>query len=251
MQPRTPSLNVEMLGTVARGLKDLKEKVVFVGGATIDLFILDPAAPPTRATDDVDCVVEVVERSEYHALEAELRSLGFEHSMSPGSPICRWLFCGIKVDVMPAEGDVLGFRNRWYRDAVTHAEQVVLPRGERIHVFSAPYLLASKLEAFRDRGREDFQASPDLEDVVALLDGHPGIEEKIDAAPGDVRQYLKEEFSRMLADGRFLQSLEGHLSAGSPVAEGERRSKRCLELIRRIAGPAGTAYGGRKTEGPS
>lgn len=34
MSPRKPSRNVEMLGVVAKGLKGLKEKVVFVGGAT-------------------------------------------------------------------------------------------------------------------------------------------------------------------------------------------------------------------------
>ena len=60
MPPRKSSRNVEMLGIVAKGLKELKEKVVFVGGATIDLFITDPAAPGTRETDDVDCVIELV-----------------------------------------------------------------------------------------------------------------------------------------------------------------------------------------------
>ncbi|MFA5140656.1 MAG: hypothetical protein WC728_15615 [Elusimicrobiota bacterium] len=241
MAPKTPSRNIEMLGIVAQGLKKLKEKVVFVGGATIDLFITDPAAPGTRATDDVDCVVELARRVEYYALEAELRALGFKHSMEEDAPICRWMFCGIKVDVMPTEGAVLGFSNRWYRDGVANAEQASLPNGERVYVFSMPYLLASKLEAFRDRGREDFQASKDLEDVIALLDGDPEAGEKINAAPADVRQYLREESARLLADGRFLLSLEGHLAAGSPVAEGERRAGKCLALMRRIAGPPAAA----------
>jgi len=142
---------------------------------------------------------------------------------------------------MPTEGAVLGFSNRWYRDGVAKAEQVALPNGERIYVFSVPYLLASKLEAFRDRGREDFQASKDLEDVIALLDGHPEAEEKINTAPADVRQYLSNELARMLADKRFLLGLEGHLSAGSSIVQGERRLNRCLALIRRIAGPTAAA----------
>lgn len=241
MPPKMPSPNIAMLGIVAQGLKRLKEKVVFVGGATVDLFITDPAAPGTRATLDVDCVVEIARRGEYHALEDELRALGFKHPTEENPPICRWIFRGIKVDVMPTEGAILGFSNRWYRDGMAKAEQVTLPNGEFVYVFSIPYLLASKLEAFHGRGREDFQASKDLEDVITLLDGHPEAEDKINAAPADAREYLRAEFSRMLANERFLQSLEGHLAAGSPIAEGERRLNKCLGLMRRIAGPAAAA----------
>jgi hypothetical protein len=230
-----------MLGVVAQGLKGLKEKVVFVGGATVDLFITDTAAPATRATYDVDCVVEIAKRAQYHALEDELRSLGFQHPMEENQPICRWMFRGIKVDVMPTDDSILGFSNRWYRDGVAEAEQVALPNGDRVYVFSLPYLLASKLEAFRSRGREDFQASPDLEDVIAVLDGNPAAEEKIGIAPANVRGYLGEEFARILADQRFIASLEGHLSAGSTLAEGQRRLDRCLEIMRRIVGPDGGA----------
>ena len=50
--PRKSSRNIEMLGIVAEGLKGLKEEVVFVGGATVDLFITDPAASGTRETDE-------------------------------------------------------------------------------------------------------------------------------------------------------------------------------------------------------
>jgi hypothetical protein len=41
------------------------DEVVFVGGATIHIWITDPGAPPTRATDDVDVVCEVATRTEY------------------------------------------------------------------------------------------------------------------------------------------------------------------------------------------
>lgn len=224
-----------MLGVVAKGLKGLKEKVVFVGGATIDLFITDPAAPGTRETDDVDCVVELAGRVQYHALEEQLRVLGFQHPMDDKAPICRWKFCGIKVDVMPTEGAVLGFNNRWYPDGMAKAEEIALPDGERVFTFTVPYLLASKLEAFRDRGKGDYLASKDMEDIVALLDGCPDAEQRIVAAPEDVRLYLAGEFSRMLADGLFLLSLEGHLRPG---VEGAERIDRCLEIMRRIAAPA-------------
>lgn len=199
MPLKKPSRNVEMLGIVAKGLKGLKEKVVFVGGATIDLFVTDPAAPGTRETDDVDCVVELARRIEYYALEEELRARGFMHSMEQGAPICRWKFCGIKVDVMPTQGTILGFSNRWYPAGMANADKIALPNGEHISILSVPYLLATKLEAFHDRGRDDFMASKDIEDVVAVLDGCPDAEQKVGAAAADVRQYIRRRVAAGLS----------------------------------------------------
>ncbi|MBI5630381.1 MAG: hypothetical protein HY921_05805 [Elusimicrobia bacterium] len=76
-----------------------------------------------------------------------------------------------------------------------------------------------------------------MEDIVALLDGCPDAEKRIDAAPGNARAYLAAEFSRMLADDLFLLSLEGHLRPG---VEGIERIDRCLAIMRRIAGSGRT-----------
>ena len=43
--------NIEMLVRVAEALGGLKDEVVFVGGAVVDLFISDPAAPHPRFSD--------------------------------------------------------------------------------------------------------------------------------------------------------------------------------------------------------
>ena len=51
-----------MLALVARGLRDLKDRVVFVGGATVEMYITSPAGDPLRATDDVDCVIGITSR---------------------------------------------------------------------------------------------------------------------------------------------------------------------------------------------
>lgn len=222
-----------MLGIVAKGLQGLKDEVVFVGGATIDLFITDPAATGTRETDDVDCVVELVGKAQYYALEERLRALGFRNPIDEETPVlCRWKFRGIKVDVMPTDASVLGFSNRWYPDGMAHAETLTLPNNERVAVFSVPYLLASKLEAFHGRGRGDFMASKDIEDIVTLLDGCADAEQKISAAPADARKYLGREFKKLLADKTFLTSLEGHLNSGSTVRE---RLDRLLGIMRRLA----------------
>ena len=51
------SKNIEMLMEVAKGLKDLKEDVVFVGGATASLYFQEAKSLEIRPTDDVDCIV--------------------------------------------------------------------------------------------------------------------------------------------------------------------------------------------------
>jgi len=46
------------LDLAAELLGELVDEVVFLGGATIGVWITDPAAPPVRVTKDVDAIVE-------------------------------------------------------------------------------------------------------------------------------------------------------------------------------------------------
>lgn len=220
-----------MLAVVAKGLGPLKEKVVFVGGATISLYLSDPGTSEPRPTDDVDCVVEAASRAKYGELEERLRRLGFQHKVGEGEPICRWRFSGIIVDVMPADSKILGFENRWYPDGMANAVKATLPDGQEIAIFSLPYLTASKVEAFLGRGREDFQSSVDLEDIIALVDGCADFQQQIEQAPGNVRSYLAKHFKKWLADDRFLDVLPGQV----PGPLSARRTERVLVILRDIA----------------
>ncbi len=67
-----PSSNIEMLQIVAVGLEELKEEVVFVGGAVAELYADDPASSDIRPTQDVDCVIELSSRMEHARLEKNL-----------------------------------------------------------------------------------------------------------------------------------------------------------------------------------
>lgn len=133
---------------------------------------------------------------------------------------------------MPTEGKILGFTNRWYPDGLANTETAVLPDGQKIEVFSAPYLLASKIEAFMDRGRGDFSASQDLEDIVALLDGCLDIKDRILGAPKDVRRYLNEQFRKLLANNGFAESIPGHVL---DRANAEIRAARVLALLEELS----------------
>lgn len=168
-------MSVELLERAAAALDDLIHDVVFVGGATVTLWITDPAAPAPRPTKDVDVVVEVFSRPELHRFEARLRDVGFREDTDSGV-ICRWLHGRtaddeLILDVMATDAAIMGFENRWQALAIPHAEERELPSGARIRAVTPPYLLTTKLEAFKGRGDGDHLGSRDLEDVVLLVDG--------------------------------------------------------------------------------
>jgi hypothetical protein len=90
------------------------DELVFLGGCATALLITDSAAPPVRATRDVDTLAGIATEAEYHHLEKRLRKRGFEVDTSDGAPICRWVGNGILLDVMPTDERILGFGNAWY-----------------------------------------------------------------------------------------------------------------------------------------
>lgn len=85
-EPRRPR---DLLIAAATRLGRLRERVVFVGGATTELLVTDPGAAEARATNDVDVIVEVATHAEYvGALRDELVALGFrEHGSSRGADV--------------------------------------------------------------------------------------------------------------------------------------------------------------------
>jgi hypothetical protein len=69
-----PSSNILMLQTVANGLGELKDEMIFVGGAVAELYADNPAASEIRPTKDVDCVIEFSSRLQFARLEKKLRA---------------------------------------------------------------------------------------------------------------------------------------------------------------------------------
>lgn len=55
----------------------------------------------------------------------------------------------------------------------------------------------------------DFQASHDLEDFVAVLEGRADIDSEIEQSERDVRTYLAAAAANLLAESRFLDVLPG------------------------------------------
>ncbi|HEX4304846.1 MAG TPA: hypothetical protein VHZ54_02310 [Solirubrobacterales bacterium] len=169
-------MSAPQLEAAAAVLGPLVDEVVFVGGATVHLWITEPGAPPARATDDVDVICEVATRVEYHRLGERLRERGLREAMDE-PVICRWRSAdpSLVLDVMPTDPDILGFSNPWYEEAISTAATVVLDSGAEIRPTAPAPLVATKLCAWKGRGGGDALASLDVHDVLTLIDGRPVI----------------------------------------------------------------------------
>ena len=176
-----------MLRRVAEALRPLDVPVVFVGGATIALYLEPYAASQMRVTLDVDCVAATSTLAQHQELEAKLRKLGFRHCLDDDAPICRWRYEELIVDVMPLDASVLGFGSRFSQLGFPLSEEREIAPGTQIHVLPPRYLFASKIEAYRTRGTRDPYESKDLEDLVSLLDGAPAMIDAIESENDDLR----------------------------------------------------------------
>src|SRR3989339_274836 len=226
-----PSTDIIMLQTVANGLGELKDEMVFVGGAVAELYADNQAASEIRPTLDVDCVIEIRSRLQFAKMEENLRARGFKNDTSTGAPICRWIYKDIKVDVMPTDSDVLGFSNRWYEEGIGTKVQKALHDGTEIFVFPAEYYLAAKFEAHNSRGGNDLRQSHDFEDIIYILDNCSDIVEHISASNPSVKEYLKSECQKLLDNPNITEGIESALPYGS----GDEGTDIIIELIQNIA----------------
>ena len=220
--------NREQLIAAAHRLRPLLGELVFVGGAVTGLLITDEAAGAPRATLDVDAIVEIMSYAEYVAFGNRLRALGFAEDTSEDAPLCRWVQESTILDVMPLNEKILGFSNRWYRAAMDTAEKRMLSDDLEIRIATAPLFLATKLEAFKGRGKGDFFGSHDLEDLVSVLDGRSTIVAEVRAQMPDLQEYIRSEILRLRATQGFLDALPGYLL---PDAASQSRIRIVLQRL--------------------
>lgn len=197
------------LEPVITDLGDLAENLTLVGGCLTPLLITDAAAPPPRATIDIDLVVEAASQVAFDRISGAMRRRGFRPGDETGDPICRFRKGTTIIDLLPTERQVLGFGSRWYALAAATAILAALPNSRHLRHATAPCFLATKLDAFRGRGRGDYLASHDFEDIVAVVDGRPELAAELAAAPGELRDWIRDEIAHMNSERGFLDSLPG------------------------------------------
>lgn len=191
-------------------LRPLSRKVVFVGGASVSLHIEDQAAK-VRATKDVDFVVESTSYAENSAIEEELRQLAFTQDPLDDGPLCRWHKEGLVLDMMPMDPTVMGFgESQWFERGFKSAQTYTLPNNRVIHAFDALHLIAAKIEAYRERGKDDWLTSRDVEDIVTLLDGRSTLFNEL-GEDGEVQTFIQQWFFSF-SEGELREILGTHLA---------------------------------------
>ena len=108
-----------------------------------------------------------------------------------------------------------------------------LPGEVSILVMMPADLLATKIEAFQNRGQPEPYESRDLEDIISLLDGRESILEEA-AASNDatVRQTISQWASAFQEDPQCPELIEAHLPRGQLFDD---RAQRVRDRISALA----------------
>ncbi|RJX80315.1 hypothetical protein [Pseudomonas sp. LS-2] len=184
--------NYELISLVADGLgDDFLAECAFVGGCTTAMLVTDTAVlDDIRFTDDVDLVIELAGISAWEKLTYRLAAKGFKIT-GEDEVNCRFRFNDVIVDVMPSDPKILGYANRWYVEGLALAVPFELPSKRVIRIFRPAYFLATKIEAFKGRGKND-PYHKDVEDIVILIDGRPELLGEVQQASVELRTYIAE-----------------------------------------------------------
>lgn len=218
--------NLSIVSLVARALGDLRDEFMLVGGCAVGILITDTARPPVRQTVDVDMVTEVTSLADYYKALAPLKRTGFSEDYT-ADHMCRWRKGELILDVMPSQ-EVLGHSvNRWYAEAIKAPQKVVLASGEAIYIITAPLFIATKLESFNNRGKQDYMHH-DMEDILNVVDGRDELLLELAAAPEPVREFIQGEMDGYLADETFVDRLSWSFPDG--------RAEFVIKRLRALAG---------------
>ena len=194
---------------VAKALGELNQEVVFVGGAMVSLYIDDKAAEDIRPTKDIDITFQITSAGKLETLREKLTIKGFIQT-SEENVICRFRYDDILVDVMSTQEVGWAPSNRWFKPGFAKAKYVDL-EALKIKILPLSYFLATKMEAFFDRGFKDLYASHDFEDIVYIFNYTSDLVLQIQTAEQDVTQYLKECVQKILENDNILAVMPGHL----------------------------------------
>jgi predicted nucleotidyltransferase len=221
-------VNFQRIEKISLALEEINDEVVFIGAAILGLYVTEEGADPPRITSDIDICIKICTYSQMNQIQERLAIKGF-FPAAEQKLIYRFEYKKILVDFIPVEDTPLGPTNRWLKPGFGKAERVKIGESA-IFILPVSYYLATKWEAFRNRGF-DYRLSPDFEDIVYILDNNSTVVEDIFVAEKEVRQFLKDMSEELLSNGSLSEILECHLV--QRVA-GER-SELIIDKLKKIA----------------
>jgi hypothetical protein len=226
---RKDAVSIEVIKLIAKSLGEINDKAVFVGGSTVPFYLPEEMMAIARPTDDIDVVIEMINPLERVRVEEQLRAKGFKNDISEGAPICRWKYKGITVDVMSPNEKVFGFGNKWYADGIKNSLKINSD-GVEVKILSLPYFIATKLEAFKDRGKNDFFGSHDMEDIVSVFDAATKdyLEDVIHKLDSKISKYLATELVSLLENNEFTDAVVGS------VFDRQNANQRAQQVLQRM-----------------
>ncbi|RFC55013.1 nucleotidyl transferase AbiEii/AbiGii toxin family protein [Brumimicrobium aurantiacum] len=214
MENRT--INIAVVAEVAEALQHIKRNMVFVGGAVVSLYTDDPAADEIRPTQDIDMTLNIINLSHWEEVQTQLGALGF-YPDPFGHAICSYKYKDIPVDIMATEDGPLGPANSWYKIGFENLWSAKA-KAQDIKILSAPCYLATKFEAFNNRGI-DYRTSHDIEDIIYVLDNRINIVEEISKDDNRITNFIKEQLQNIIDKGLLTEVLMAHIH---PLLLGER-----------------------------
>lgn len=213
---------------IAMALGELNEKVVYVGGAVVSLYIDDTSAEDVRPTKDIDITLEIFTLGELEKLRQLLNQKGF-YQTAEDNVICRFRYDEMKIDVMATRPIGWAPANPWF-DAGIHSTLAIDIEDVTIKILSLPYFLATKFAAFTERGRIDPRTSHDFEDIVYLLNYTSYLKPAVLNADMEVQVFLKQAFLEILDSSALQEAVIGNLFHENQMA----RFNKILNLLKEI-----------------
>jgi predicted nucleotidyltransferase len=201
-------INIAVVAEVAEALKDVKDQMVFVGGAVVSLYTDDPAADEIRPTQDIVMALNIVNLSHWEKVQEQLAALGF-HPDPFGHAICSYKYKDIPVDIISTGEGPIGSTNRWFKIGFDNL-WMAKAKEQELKILSAPCFLATKFEAFNDRG-SDYRSSHDMEDIIYVLDNRMGIVEEIEKDDPRIANFIKEQLQKIISKGMMQEVLIAHI----------------------------------------
>ncbi len=185
---------------IAELFKKIKVKYCFVGAFIIPLYS-EKRLFNFRPTQDIDVIIEVSTYGNHNKVLEKLRKEGVQNYNRKNN-ITEYIYKNIFLNIIPLNTKtILGFENKWYKKGF---EKRILKKIKKIKIpiFAIEYFIASKIEAYNHRGKEDIYYSHDLEDIITILSSLKNFDYFF-TIDKDVKQFLRKEFKKIFMESNI------------------------------------------------